>query len=498
MGTKFSVFLVILGVCFSSAQDVVLPTDFRQHNGSEFNSSLMNPVFSLDRNNPHSITFWSRYQWQNIDSDPSSWFLNYHGKINDRSSMGVGFIQHNTGVFLNTGGWLNYAHAFNLGSNMQLSFGLNVFGYNSELADKRYLSGSDIVLPQQQVSDDFILQFAPGVRLEIDDFGIGLSSDNLIDYNFTTSKTNSYADEKTFMGTLDYQFPIQLFNGLGESYLRPMVYVRSVSYGDTQVGINTLLSSSKFWVQGGYNSFYGVSGGIGGRFFKQVSLGALIEVGLDNTIKDENPSFEIVAAYSFGKQNDPKNGVEMETLEPTKRKESKKKIKKSKRKNRKAQEEELALEIQRAEAQRIKEKQENDALAEATRLKTQRRIDSIQQLEIAHARKIKADLDRIEERKKAGKKITSGHYEEVEKLESEKAGFYLVVNVYGSDRYRDIFVQSLQKKGINASYVYLPKKKHDYVYLDRYDTLSEAEAARDSKFYGKYTEIIWIFRIVGE
>ena len=38
-------------------------------------------------------------------------------------------------MFLNTGGVLNYAYAFDFGSNMQLSVGLNVFGYNSEIAD---------------------------------------------------------------------------------------------------------------------------------------------------------------------------------------------------------------------------------------------------------------------------------------------------------------------------------------------------------------------------
>ena len=52
----------------------------------------------------------------------------------------------------------------------------------------------------------------------------------------------------------------------------------------------------------GYNNFYGISTGIGGHFFKKLSLGALVEFGTSADIKGEDPSFEIVTAFSFGQQ----------------------------------------------------------------------------------------------------------------------------------------------------------------------------------------------------
>lgn len=119
-------------------------------------------------------------------------------------------------------------------------------------------------------------------------------------------------------------------------------------------------------------------------------------------------------------------------------------------------------------------------------------------MEVARANKIQADLDRIAARKEAGLPVTKGHYEEAEKIEGEKAGFYLIANVYGSSRYHDIFLTSLQKKGINAKSFYLPRTKYNYVYLERFDTLQEAEAARDSKYDGQYTDRTWIFRVIGE
>ncbi|MCK0147704.1 PorP/SprF family type IX secretion system membrane protein [Arenibacter sp. F26102] len=536
MDKKYAIYAVLFAIFVSHAQEVAVPTDLRQHNLTEFNSSLFNPVFSLDRNNPQSIAWWSRYQWQTIDADPTSIFLNYSGKINEQSSIGAGFIQNNTGVFLNTGAVLNYAYAFNFDNNMQLSVGLNVFGFSSEIADDRYTPDPDILLPQLEVSNAFIMQFAPGVRFSVDGFSVGFTAENIFDYDFSTNNSYSESDEKIYLGMVDYQFPLTLFSGVDNAYLRPLLYVKSVPYGDTQVGLNALLSSNKFWVQGGYNSFYGISGGLGGRFFKHLSLGALIEYGTDAEIKNQDPSFELIAAYTWGSPDDPKKGVGLEVdedeealmkleeenllkedenqkaedlklkeeltkAEALAEKNANKKSKKQKRvrgKKKKALAEELRLAQEMAEAKKLKEKQEAEAMAKAIQVKEEQRLDSVKNMELALAKKIQEDLDRIAARKKAGKSVTQGHYEEVDKIEGQKAGFYLIGNVYGTSRYRDIFIQNLKKKGIDAKFFYLAKTKWDYVYLERFDTLSDAEAARDNDFNGKYAEKTWIFRVIGE
>jgi len=535
MDKKYTIIAVLFAFFFSHGQEVALPTDLRQHNLTEFNSSLFNPVFSLDKNNPQSFAWWSRYQWQTIDGDPTSIFLNYSGKINAQSSIGAGFFQNNTGVYWNTGGVINYAYAINLQNNMQLSVGLNVFGFNNEIADDRYRPDPDILIPQLEVSNAFIVQFAPGVRFSIDDFSVGFTAENLFDYNFSTNKSYSELDEKVYLGMVDYRFPLTLFNGVDNAYLLPMLYVKSVPYGDTQVGLNALLSSNKFWLQGGYNSFYGISGGLGGKFFQHFSLGALIEYGLDEGVKDQDPSFEIIAAYTFGRSDDQKvlEGLEVDEeqealarlekenimkeesrkveegkmkkeltkAEALAEKNAGKKPKKQRRlrgKKKKALEEELRVARELAEAKKLKEKQEAEALEKALLMREQQRLDSIKNIELALVKKIQEDLDRIAARKKAGKSVTQGHYEEVDKVEGQKAGFYLIGNVYGSSRYRDIFIQNLKKKDIDAKFFYLEKTKWDYVYLERFDTLSEAEAARDNDFNDKYSEKTWIFRIIGQ
>ena len=166
-----------------NAQNVVLPSDFRQHNLTEYNSSLLNPAYSLDRNNPSSVALWARWQWQSYDADPTSLFFNYTAKLNENSAAGVGFFQHNTGIFLNTGGALNFASSISLSETTRLGVGLNLFVFQQKLADQRFFVPNPI---QSAVENEIIAQLAPGINLQINNFNIGVVSENLIDFNFST------------------------------------------------------------------------------------------------------------------------------------------------------------------------------------------------------------------------------------------------------------------------------------------------------------------------
>ena len=165
---RYLLFFVLIAFSKLQSQELLLPPDFRQHNLTEYNSSLLSPVFALDRNNPQSIAIWSRWQWQSIDGDPTSLFLNYTRRLDTESVAGVAFFQNNTGIFLQTGGALNYAYALELESNAQIAFGLNLFGYVRKLADERFQPNPNIGLPLLAETNDFILRLAPSLRFKLD------------------------------------------------------------------------------------------------------------------------------------------------------------------------------------------------------------------------------------------------------------------------------------------------------------------------------------------
>ena len=293
------IYMVLTVVLSAKSQEPELPYDFRQHNLTEFNSSLLSPVFSLDRNNPQSVALWTRWQWQTVDGSPSTLFLNYSRKLNEESGIGVGFLQHNTGVFVNTGGVLNYAYNLVMNSSTQLTFGVNVIGFQRKLAEEFIM---DPGLPIFEEKSNFILQIAPAVNLQLNAFSFGIAMENFIDRNLTAKEGNASATGLIYMALASYDFPIAIFGDSSTSYIRPTLYYKRLPDFDNQIGLNTFFSTPKFWAQVGYNNFYGISTGVGGYFFKKFSLGALVEFGTSADIKGQDPSFEIVTAFSFGQQ----------------------------------------------------------------------------------------------------------------------------------------------------------------------------------------------------
>ncbi|WP_299432654.1 PorP/SprF family type IX secretion system membrane protein [uncultured Maribacter sp.] len=553
-------YIVFLMFLVSNAQNVILPGDIRQHNITNISSSLLNPASSLLGRTTQSIDFWTRWQWQNIDADPTSIFLNYNRKLSDVSSIGVGYLQNNTGVFIDTGGVINYAHNINLGSGIDLGIGLNVIGYQQELADTRLQTNQQAQLPHfitNSSASAFILQVAPGINLQIDRFSLGFVAENLFDYNFKTKERHSFSSERIYYVSGAYEFPLSLFNE--DAYLQPNIYYKSVPNQDSQFGITTILDTSKFWSQVGYNNFYGISAGAGGHFFKSFSVGALVEFATSNDLNDVNPTFEIVTAYNFGKELEKqtpediekeKQEKELEEKEKLKEKltkteslalkeETKKKEKEAKEKakikkdslskvkntrvaistkdNRKrkkdsirnhkrklklekeAKKEETRLAMIRAQEKKTADSLENirlqEALAYSRKLREEKAKDSLNAIKLALEEK-----ERIKNIIKTEVvTLQKGEkYEEVIKEGNLEPGYYLIANVFRTKKYHELFKEDMRKKGFNVGSFYRSKNKFNYVYLIRYNTIKEARQGRDSGISGRYTQKLWIFRVKGE
>ena len=305
---KLPLFCLLLWISVIKAQQERLPADLRQHNLTTFNASLFNPAFSVDRNNPPSIALWSRWQWQSIDADPSTLFLNYTASLNQKSAVGAGFFQHNTGIFFNTGAVANYAYNFAFSPSVSLAVGANIFGFIQKLADDRFQVNPEFPLPGSTTeTNDFILQLAPGASLRVGRLTFGLASENLIDYNFTAKQANTSQNDKLFMSLLSYDFPLTNLKATN-AFLRPSVYVRTLPGQSNQVGFNTLFNTDTYYAQVGYSNLYGYALGGGVTFFKRMTLGANVEIGTSSALQRET-SFEISASYFLGNPNQRHSAV---------------------------------------------------------------------------------------------------------------------------------------------------------------------------------------------
>ncbi|MGB5188841.1 PorP/SprF family type IX secretion system membrane protein [Robiginitalea sp.] len=465
---KLFIGLFLMSYSFAFGQSLELPPDFRQHNLQEFNSNLFNPVFSLRQDYENQVALWSRWQWQGIDADPTTLYLSYL-RNQERLSYGAGFFQHNTGVYQQTGGMLNFAYNIALGADFNLALGVNIFGYQQQLMDERLIPGEP-VFPIGDEVNDFVFQVMPGLEFQIRDFAVGVVSENMLDYNFTDNGSVTESDEKIFTVMARYSFPV-LQNASGaQTTLQPLAYYRRVPGYDNQMGLTALWSAPSYWAQAGYNSFYGVSVGAGVRLFEMVSIGGLMEFGSNDNNVGGDTSYEVVMAFSFGPRKSEEIAEEVEEKLPEEEPGAA----------------ELAAEVEAQE----------QAIAEASRKRDS--LDAVNRAQELALERTRDSISKAEEAALAlEQKVVPQEGEKYQEVNEEglEPGFYLITNVFGTKKYYEAFMKQLGDRGLNPKSFYRSANKFNYVYLERYNSIQEARKARDSKFSGRYQGDLWIFRV---
>ncbi len=464
----FTILLVGAGQHLRS-QTLFVPSDLRQHNLTQFNASLVNPTFSYDWDQPRSVTAWARYQWDGISADPTTLVVNYSQRIGSRMSGGLGAFKHNTGIFEQLGGYVNLAYAFPLGENSNLIFAANGFIYDKSLADAedRFIPDAFLDLPGLESTTGMVFSLQTGMRLQLDRFNAAFGVENTYDYNFGLDLRETTNPQRVFQGLFSYDIPITV--GSNEGTIRPIFYGEGSGVDEFRYGGTVLFTTPKFWVQAGYNDFYGAAGGMGVTLFDKWSIGALIEVGIEDPTSDVDPTFEIITSYNLGRQT-------------------------SKAKRKKKQEEQDALD-RAVEAERqkaLEEERRRRAIAQQdsiyqARLAEKRRMDSI-----ARAEEEQRRLELAEEERRA---LENERIEQVSNVDGMQKGYYLIANVFSTEKYFQRFMTRLRREGLEPKYFYRGLNGYNYVYLDRYETLRDARQARDSQYFGRYFGETWIFHV---
>ena len=455
-------------------QNTPLPNDLRQHNLGIINPEIANPALSTLQYRAHKLNNWTRWQWQGVDADPTTMFVNYSFRFSENNTAGAGFFQNNDLIYSHKGAYFNYAHNFRFSHSSTLALGLNIYAFGRKSLNT-LPNNPDIDIPQLRSTDEFVMQFAPGAYFKSGNLGLGLSSENLIET--ISNGDNKSNHDVILMGLVDYNIPLKLFGSTENTYLQPKIYFKSIPNYDSQLGLTALLSTSKFWVQGGYNSYYGISAGAGVQILKSISIGALIESGLSSAVQNEDASIELVASIALGRTYS--NAAIEEVIEEN---------------------------VEKIATISEEESQAKNTVQEKTIIETTKEIDKplekvIKEEAVAvipeKVEEIKVDKvqDAIVAKPEETKRVTKGHYEEVTTVSGQVAGYYLIANVFGTKKYLDLFKNTLKKRGLSPDSFYRDSRKLNYVYLKRYNSLLEAEKARDSKFKGAYTGKLWIFRI---
>ncbi len=275
--------------------------DVPSQNLLKYNRFLINPTFSTVREDKSYINLLHRNQSVQFDDNNQNYFLSYSGRISDRTGLGLSLYTQRQGTLSNFGVLANYAYGIKLSNKSNFTFGANISYYNSGFDQSRAstIDPDDPLLNGLQ--DSNLLSFQPGFNLSYGKFDFGVFAENLFDYNLKTSKSITGFNEKTFSGHLQYTHQFENGSGVFEDgRLMPLARARKVGENNLVLGGSLILDLPKIgWLQGGYDSFYGASAGVGFNLNRRISLGYTMEKGLSNNFDNFGLTHEISFAYSF-------------------------------------------------------------------------------------------------------------------------------------------------------------------------------------------------------
>ncbi len=302
---KFFILLTLVllfGMQTIFAQETV--SDFSSkttyHNQLFFNRFLINPTFSLVRENKSYINILHRNQYTTFEDNNQNYFLGFSNKLNDHTALGIGIYSQWSGVVQEFGFNANYATAVQLGEKSSLTFGTNVTYFSDGLDSSRVVAdSSDPSLANIEKQSKIAIQ--PGVTLSVGKFDFSLYAQDLLKYNQTTNSILTNFTTKSVQASVQYTHLFGVTRGLfANARLTPLLQISEGE--DTAISYvgSVVLEMPKFgWLQSTLDDEYGLSMGFGFNLSNKMSLGYLMEKDVVEDEADLGWNHELSVAYTF-------------------------------------------------------------------------------------------------------------------------------------------------------------------------------------------------------
>jgi type IX secretion system PorP/SprF family membrane protein len=509
---------------FGQEQQTV-QTDFQVkspfHNQLFFNRFLINPTFSLVRENKSYLNILHRNQYASFEDNIQNYYLGFSNKMNERTALGIGVYGQWEGVMQEFGFNANYATSVRLGSNTSLALGTNVTFISQGLDRNRIVAQEiDPVLEESGKQSKIAIQ--PGAALSLGRFDIGLYAMNLIQYNQTTNELLTGFNTENLRASLQYTHYLQAGSGLFEGgRIMPLVQVGQDGLDRfTYIGSLLLDLPEYGWFQTTYDNTYGLSMGLGFNLNQRLSLGYLMEKDLTETGANLGWNHELSLAYTF-KEDTPQSDQYVATSKDAQIDKIVRNYEEQILQLREeisegpstaaamAYENRLILDelmwrqdsIERARNQLFEKKFETLVRMVRNEIRQEAPEDPVIRPRINNrVHTAVASVEPIEE--KPARAITRKDFKELpiraknrSDIVGVTSGYYLIANVYKNKKYLNAFMKSLEKKGLNARQFYNTENGLYYVYLADFENKTEARDAFVSNLQGKYGEEKWIMEV---
>ena len=294
---------IVLFFCFSqqfySQEDGVVAFALPVRNSLKFNKYVINPTFSFVREQNKYISISNKREWVQFDNAPQTYLFSYAGRFAENAGAGVGLFQQNYGVLTTFGGVINFAYNAVLDGDKNLTFGMNMAFYKSGINSGGVITNfPDPSL--ENIPSNSLLTVNPGINYGTDFFDFGISLNNLVSYNIKTNKMVEDNPEQSVQGHIMYTGYVNSRGFFDQSKFSGLVRSEFKKSNTVISGIMMISIPKGMWAQAGYNSLYGLSGGIGFNISNQIAL----EYNYEKAIGDLSTfgsSHEVTLAYKFKK-----------------------------------------------------------------------------------------------------------------------------------------------------------------------------------------------------
>ena len=521
-----------MSIVFGQEASPNLSSKSTYHNQLFFNRFLINPTFSLVRENKSYLNILHRNQYATFDDNNQNYFLGFSNRLNENTALGIGVYSQWAGVVQEFGFNANYATAVQLGDKSKLTFGTNITYFNEGLDKNRVIvTENDPEVGNAQKESKIAIQ--PGITLSVGKFDFGLYAEDLIKFNQTTNEFLTQFNDKSVKASLQYTHNFENSRGLFENArLMPLVQMGKNIDGSLSYLGSVLLDLPNYgWLQSTLDDEYGMSMGLGFNLSKKMSIGYLMEKDFKQKDADLGWNHELSLAYTF--KDDNENNSYADSSQDAK----------IDRIVRNYEEQILRLTAENSEKENGKKKnliidnndQDSNALAFENRLILDELIFRQDSIEGARAKDFEKRFETIvrilrndlkqtiksnqknydtsqstvlvasNKEPEVLKKMAPNEHKKYEKLPIKvldqadiigvKSGFYVIANVYKSKKYLNAFMDTLKEQGLDAKKFYNKDNGLYYVYLADFNYKKDAQTAFVSNLDGKYRDEKWIMQV---
>ncbi len=285
----------------SQEEDGVVSLVIPVRNSLKFNRYIINPTFSFVREQNRYISFNNKRQWTQFDDSPQTYLFGYSGRFNEDIGVGIGLFQQNYGVLTTFGGILNFAYNVGLDRYSNLTFGMNIGVYRSGLNQGKVVTNfPDPSL--ENIPSNMLLTVNPGINYGTEFIDFGLSVNNAVAYNVKTSEILEDDPEQSIQAHAMYTGYFNTRGFFDESKFTGLVRSEFKKEKTILSGIAMINIPKGIWAQAGYNTLYGLFGGLGLNISSQIAIEYNYEKAMGDLSGFGN-SHDITLAYRFKNQN---------------------------------------------------------------------------------------------------------------------------------------------------------------------------------------------------